>query len=129
MPDHYYSVIARAVSRLPRNSDEVRHAIYERARTALQQRLRTLRPPLKGVRTLGRGQVQNEARRDYAAYGRRQRSSVRQKRVGGGKEKLWNTPASKALGACENAVFHAHQPHNRRMGRLVYRQKPNSRST
>jgi hypothetical protein len=28
-----------------------------------------------------------------------------------------------------NPVFHAHQPHTRRMGRLVYRQKPNSRGT
>src|SRR5713101_2327100 len=35
----YYSVIASAVSRLPSNNDEVRHAIYEQARTALHQRL------------------------------------------------------------------------------------------
>ena len=36
----YYSAIARAVSRLPHNNDEARQAIYERARTALHERLR-----------------------------------------------------------------------------------------
>ena len=35
----YYSVIARAVSRLPSKADEARHAIYEEARKALQERL------------------------------------------------------------------------------------------
>ena len=35
----YHSIIARAVSRLPRTADEVRHAIYEQARTALHERL------------------------------------------------------------------------------------------
>ena len=40
-----------------------------------------------------------------------------------------NTPAIKGLGAGGNAVFYAHQPHTRRMGRLVHRQKPNSRGT
>jgi hypothetical protein len=34
----YYSVIAGAVSRLPSKTDEARHALYERARTALQER-------------------------------------------------------------------------------------------
>src|SRR5690348_10725594 len=42
----YYPVIARAVSRLPSKTDEARHAIYERARTALQENLRTHEPPL-----------------------------------------------------------------------------------
>jgi len=42
----YYSLIARAVSRLPNKTDETRRAIYERARTALQERLRTLDPPI-----------------------------------------------------------------------------------
>ena len=42
----YYSLIARAVSRLPNKTDEARRAIYERARTALQERLRTLDPPV-----------------------------------------------------------------------------------
>ena len=38
----YYSPIARAVSRLPSKTDEARRAIYERARTALQESSRTL---------------------------------------------------------------------------------------
>jgi len=38
MPD-YYSIIARAVSRLPSKADEARHAIYEEARKALHERL------------------------------------------------------------------------------------------
>ncbi len=42
----YYSVITRAVSGLPSNTDQARRAIYDRARTALQERLRTLDPPI-----------------------------------------------------------------------------------
>jgi hypothetical protein len=42
----YYSVIARAISGLAVKTDEARQAIYERARTALQERLRTLEPPI-----------------------------------------------------------------------------------
>jgi hypothetical protein len=42
----YYSVVARAVSGLPSKTDEARRAVYERARTALQERLRTLDPPI-----------------------------------------------------------------------------------
>ena len=42
----YYSVIASAVSRLPSKTDEARHAIYERARTALRETLRNYDPPL-----------------------------------------------------------------------------------
>jgi hypothetical protein len=42
----YYPVIARAVSRLPSKTHQARHAIYERARTALQENLRTHDPPL-----------------------------------------------------------------------------------
>jgi hypothetical protein len=38
----YYSLMARAVSRLPSNTDEARRAIYERERTALQESSRTL---------------------------------------------------------------------------------------
>jgi len=45
-PDNYYSVIARAVSRLPSQTDEARHAIYERARTALRDALLNYDPPL-----------------------------------------------------------------------------------
>jgi hypothetical protein len=35
----YYSIIARAVSRLPGKADEARHAIYEEAHKALHERL------------------------------------------------------------------------------------------
>src|SRR5262249_47364867 len=42
----YYPVIARAVSRLPSKTDEARHSIYERARTALRENLRRHDPPL-----------------------------------------------------------------------------------
>ena len=42
----YYPVIARAVSRLPSKTDKARRAIYERARTVLQENLRTHDPPL-----------------------------------------------------------------------------------
>jgi hypothetical protein len=42
----YYPVIARAVSRLPSKTDEARHSIYERARTALQENLRIHDPPV-----------------------------------------------------------------------------------
>jgi hypothetical protein len=38
----YYFAIARAVSNLPNKTDEARRAIYERARTALQESSRTL---------------------------------------------------------------------------------------
>jgi hypothetical protein len=42
----YYSVIATAVSRLSSQTDEARSAIYDRARTALQEALRDYEPPL-----------------------------------------------------------------------------------
>jgi hypothetical protein len=42
----YYSVVARAVSRLPSKTDKARYAIYERARAALQENLRLHDPPL-----------------------------------------------------------------------------------
>ena len=45
----YYSVIARAVSRFPSKTDEARHAIYERARTALREALRKYEPPLSAT--------------------------------------------------------------------------------
>jgi hypothetical protein len=45
----YYFVIAGAVSDLPSKNDEARHAIYERARVALHERLCTYDPPLSDV--------------------------------------------------------------------------------
>jgi hypothetical protein len=41
----YYSVIARAVSHMPCNTGETRHAIYEQARTALREALSNNDPP------------------------------------------------------------------------------------
>lgn len=48
MANHYkyYSVMARAVSRLSSQTDEARNAIYERARTALREALLNHDPPL-----------------------------------------------------------------------------------
>jgi hypothetical protein len=42
----YYSIIAHAVARLPGKTDEARHAIYERARTALREGLSNYDPAL-----------------------------------------------------------------------------------
>jgi len=42
----YYLVIAHAVARLPSKTLEARHAIYERARTALRERLSNYDPAL-----------------------------------------------------------------------------------
>ena len=44
--DDYYSLIARAVARLASKDDEARRAIYERARSAVQESLRALDPPI-----------------------------------------------------------------------------------
>jgi hypothetical protein len=45
----YYSVIALAVSRLPSKTDEARHALYERARTTLQEKVRSYDPPISAA--------------------------------------------------------------------------------
>jgi hypothetical protein len=42
----YYSVMADAIFRMRSKNDESRRAIYERARRALRERLRTLDPPI-----------------------------------------------------------------------------------
>jgi len=42
----YYPLIARAVDGIPEGTPESRGAVYERARTALMQQLRSLDPPL-----------------------------------------------------------------------------------
>src|SRR6185437_7523448 len=43
----YYSLLARAVANLPKSSPpSTRRAIYERARKALTNQLRSLKPPL-----------------------------------------------------------------------------------
>jgi hypothetical protein len=42
----YYSLLARVIADLPGKTHEARSAVYELARTALQERLRTLDPPI-----------------------------------------------------------------------------------
>jgi hypothetical protein len=56
----YYSLIAGAISRLPSKTDETRHALYERARTLLQERLHTLEPPITAAE-LGNEEARLEA--------------------------------------------------------------------
>lgn len=52
----YYPLIARAVEGLPEQSPDKRHAVYERARTALIAQLRSLNPPLSEA------EIQQESR-------------------------------------------------------------------
>jgi hypothetical protein len=52
----YYPLIARAVEGLPEQSPDKRHAVYERARTALIAQLRSLDPPLSEA------EIQQESR-------------------------------------------------------------------
>lgn len=52
----YYPLIARAVEGLPEQNPDQRHAVYERARTALIAQLRSLNPPLSEA------EIQNESR-------------------------------------------------------------------
>jgi hypothetical protein len=59
MPD-YYSLIVGAVSRLPSQTDEARLEIYERARTAFQEILHRVDPPIS-VAELGNEEARLEA--------------------------------------------------------------------
>lgn len=52
----YYPLIARAVEGLPEQDPDQRHAVYERARTALIAQLRSLNPPLSEA------EIQQESR-------------------------------------------------------------------
>ncbi|MBB4041159.1 hypothetical protein GGR34_002822 [Microvirga flocculans] len=67
----YYPLIARAVEGLPEQTPDKRHAVYERARTALVAQLRSLNPPLtepeiqRESRSLDEAIARVEA--DYAA--------------------------------------------------------------
>ena len=45
----YYSVIVLAVARLPSKTDEARHALYERARATLQEKLHSYNPPISAA--------------------------------------------------------------------------------
>jgi hypothetical protein len=67
----YYPLIARAVEGLPEQTPDKRHAVYERARTALIAQLRTLDPPLTEAEIQQEGRSLDEAiarvEADYAA--------------------------------------------------------------
>jgi len=69
----YYPLIARAVEGLPEQSRDQRHAVYERARTALIAQLRNLNPPLSETEIQQEGRSLDEAitrvEADYAAAG------------------------------------------------------------
>jgi hypothetical protein len=56
----YHSLIAGAVSRLASQTEEARHALYEHARTVLQERLQTLDPPISAAE-LGSEEARLEA--------------------------------------------------------------------
>ena len=57
----YYPLIARAVEGLPEQSRDQRHAVYERARTALIAQLRNLNPPLSEAEIHQEGRSLDEA--------------------------------------------------------------------
>jgi hypothetical protein len=57
----YYPLIARAVEGLPEQTPDKRHAVYERARTALIAQLRTLDPPLSEAEIQHEGRSLDEA--------------------------------------------------------------------
>ena len=57
----YYPLIARAVEGLPEQSRDQRHAVYERARTALIAKLRNLNPPLSEAEIQQEGRSLDEA--------------------------------------------------------------------
>jgi len=57
----YYPLIARAVEGLPEQSSDQRHAVYERARTALIAQLRNLNPPLTEAEIQQEGRSLDEA--------------------------------------------------------------------
>lgn len=57
----YYPLIARAVEGLPEQTPDKRHAVYERARTALIAQLRSLNPPLTEAEIQQEGRSLDEA--------------------------------------------------------------------
>jgi hypothetical protein len=57
----YYPLIARAVEGLPEQTPDKRHAVYERARTALIAQLRSLDPPLTEAEIQQEGRSLDEA--------------------------------------------------------------------
>ncbi|WP_201863036.1 histidine kinase [Microvirga soli] len=69
----YYPLIARAVEGLPEQNPDQRHAVYERARTALIAQLRSLDPPLSEAEILQESRSLNDAinrvEADYSSAG------------------------------------------------------------
>jgi hypothetical protein len=63
----YYSLIARAVAKLPHNTEGARRAIYERARDALQRHLKTTTPETSPTSIAGEQSALEEAIRKVEA--------------------------------------------------------------
>jgi hypothetical protein len=57
----YYSLLARAVAALPQPGPEARQAVYERARIALMNQLRSIQPPVADADIASEGRALDEA--------------------------------------------------------------------
>jgi hypothetical protein len=57
----YYSLLVRAVAALPQSSAEARYAVYERARKALFNQLRSIQPPVAESDIAAEGRALDEA--------------------------------------------------------------------
>lgn len=57
----YYSLLSRAVSALPHSAPELRRAVYERARKALLNQLRSIQPPVAEADIEAEGRALDEA--------------------------------------------------------------------
>jgi hypothetical protein len=57
----YYSLLARAVAALPQPGPETRQAVYERARKALLNQLRSIQPPVADADIAAEGRALDEA--------------------------------------------------------------------
>lgn len=57
----YYSLLARAIAALPQSTPEARHSVYERARKALFNQLRSIQPPVAEADIDAEGRALDEA--------------------------------------------------------------------
>ncbi len=57
----YYSLLARAVAASPQSGPEARQAVYERARKALMNQLRSIQPPVADADIASEGRALDEA--------------------------------------------------------------------
>lgn len=57
----YYSLLARAIAALPQSAPEARQAVYERARKALFNQLRSIQPPVAEADIEAEGRALDEA--------------------------------------------------------------------